>query len=121
MESPEKPKGVYERLREFWARWGFAAVGAVLFIFVGIGGSAILDNRTEARRKVQLISFGSLVQTRLTRELDNALFLTEGLRSYLTVRQGSLDRVEVESILRQLFQDSRHGRNFGVAVGYRLL
>jgi diguanylate cyclase (GGDEF)-like protein len=121
MDSPEQPKGLRERVRGFWVRWGYAAVGAVFFLVVGFGGSSILDSRFEARRKVELMGFGSLLQTRLTRELDNALFLTGGLKSYLTVREGKLDRREVDAILKKLFEDSRHVRNFGVAVGYRLI
>ena len=121
MDSPEQPKGLRERVRGFWVRWGYAAVGAVFFLVVGFGGSSILDSRFEARRKVELMAFGSLLQTRLTRELDNALFLTGGLKSYLAVREGKLDRREVDAILKKLFEDSRHVRNFGVAVGYRLI
>lgn len=121
MDHPEQPKGIRERLRAYWVRWGFAGTGAAFFLLVGFGGSAILDNRFDARRKVELISFGSLLQTRLTRELDNALFLTGGLRSYLVVREGKLDRREVEAILKTLFEESSHVRNFGVAVGYHLI
>jgi len=120
MVSPQEPKGSRERLRGFWARWGFVAVGAVFFLLVGIGGNAIVNSRFEARRKVELMSFASLVQTRLTRELDAALFLTGSLKSYLAVREGVLDRREVDAILEKLFEEARHVRNFGVAVGYEL-
>jgi diguanylate cyclase (GGDEF)-like protein len=120
MESPEEPKGVRERLREFWTRWGYAAVGAAFFVLVGIGGTAIVDSRSEARRKVELISFGSLVQTRLTRELNAPLVLTGGLKSYLVVRNGVLNRREVDAILEKLFGEAHHVRNFGVAIGYQL-
>ena len=121
MDSPEQPKDLRERVRGLWARWGYAAVGAVFFLLVGLGGSSILDSRFETRRKVELIAFGSLLQTRLTRELENALALTGGLKSYLAVREGKLDRREVDAVLKKLFEDSRHVRNFGVAVGYRLI
>jgi diguanylate cyclase (GGDEF)-like protein len=121
MDSAEQPKSVRERLRDFWVRWGYAAVGAVLFLLVAVVGNSILDNRFEARRKVELMAFGAILQTRLTRDLDNALFLTGGLKSYLAVREGKLDRREVDAILKNLFEDSRHVRNFGVAVGYRLI
>src|SRR5215831_3079441 len=120
MEPQEEPKGFRERLHDVWARWGFAAVGWAFFILVGVGGSAIVDSRAEARRKVELISFGSLVQTRLTRELNAPLFLTGGLKSYLVVRNGVLNRREVDAILEKLFDEARHVRNFGVAVGYKL-
>jgi diguanylate cyclase (GGDEF)-like protein len=121
MVSAEGPNSVRERLRGFWVRWGYAAMGASIFLVVGLAGNAVLDARIEGNRKVELISFGSLLQTRLTRELDNALFLTGGLKSYLVVRQGVLVRSEVDAILRQLYHDARHVRNFGVAVGYRLI
>jgi diguanylate cyclase (GGDEF)-like protein len=121
MVSPEEPKGVRERLRGYWARWGYAAVGAAFFLLVGLVGTTIVDNRFDARRRVELISFASLVQTRLTHELDAALFLTGGLKSYLVVRDGALDRREVDAILEKLFDEARHVRNFGVAVGYQLL
>ena len=120
MESPQEPKGFRERLHGYWMRWGFAAVAAAFFVVVGFGASAIVDSRFEARRRVDLISFGSLVQTRLTRELDAALFLTGSLKSYLAVRDGKLDRREVDAILQKLFEEARHVRNFGVAVGYEL-
>jgi diguanylate cyclase (GGDEF)-like protein len=121
MVSPEEPKGVRERLRGLWARWGYAAVGAAFFLLVGLSGNSLVDNRFEARRRVELISLGSLLQTRLARELDAALFLTGGLKSYLAVRDGKLDRREVDAILEKLFDEARHVRNFGVAVGYQLL
>jgi diguanylate cyclase (GGDEF)-like protein len=120
MESPQEPKGFRERLRGYWMRWGFAAVAAAFFVVVGFGASVIVDSRFEARRRVDLISFGSLVQTRLARELDAALFLTGSLKSYLAVRDGKLDRREVDAILQKLFEEARHVRNFGVAVGYEL-
>jgi diguanylate cyclase (GGDEF)-like protein len=120
MESPQEPKGFRERLRGYWMRWGFAAVAAAFFVVVGFGASVIVDSRFEARRRVDLISFGLLVQTRLARELDAALFLTGSLKSYLAVRDGKLDRREVDAILQKLFEEARHVRNFGVAVGYEL-
>ena len=120
MDSPQEPKGFRERLRGYWMRWGFAAVGAVFFLLVGLSGNSLVDNRFEARRRVELISFGSLLQTRLTRELDAALFLTGSLKSYLAVRDGKLDRREVDAILQKLFEEASHVRNFGVAVGYEL-
>jgi diguanylate cyclase (GGDEF)-like protein len=121
MVSAEESKAVRERLRGFWVRWGYATIGALVLFVVGLVGDFVLDSRIEGRRKVELMSFGSILQTRLTRELDSALFLTGGLKSYLTVRQGVLARSEVDAILEQLYHDSRHVRNFGVAVGYKLL
>ena len=98
-------------------------LGIGVFAAVAFAGSTVLDlesGRLEARRKVELVSFGSLLRARLTRELDSVLFLTSGLNSYLVVRGGNIERGEVEAILARLHADSRHVRNFGVAVGYTL-
>jgi len=128
MDSVEEPRSglrrIGEGLRKFWLRRASAVAGAALFLGVGLGGDAVLEiekSRIEARRKVELVSFGSLLRARLTRELANALFLTSGLKSYLAVREGIVERREVNAILERLFKDSRHVRNFGVAVGYRLI
>jgi sensor domain CHASE-containing protein len=88
-----------------------------------IGGTLIINlqaREIEARNKVDLLVLGSALQARLSRELNSVLFLSSGLSSYLAVRRASLDRAEVESILEALHRDSRHVRNFAVAVGYRI-
>jgi diguanylate cyclase (GGDEF)-like protein len=110
-------------LKGFWTRRRFAMAGIAFFLLVTLGGGAILDleaSRLEARRSVELVSFGSLLQARLTRELRSALSLTGGLKSYLAVREGRLDPREVNAILEKLYGETRYVRNFGVAVGYRL-
>jgi diguanylate cyclase (GGDEF)-like protein len=111
-----------ERFDAFWIRWGLALIGFAFFLAVVLAGSAVLSleaNRLDARRKVELVSFGSLLQARLHRELSGALFLASGLSSYLAVRAGKLDRREVEAILARLYADARHVRYFGIVVGYR--
>src|SRR5690349_13195854 len=109
-ELEAAPMRLRDRLHGLWARWGFATVGAAFLLLVGVVGTAIIDSRFEQRRKFELMSFGSLVQTRLTRDLGNALFLTGGLKSYLTVREGVLNSREVNAILARLYEDSRHVR-----------
>jgi len=112
-----------ERQKGFRIRGGFAAAGIAFFLLVALGGSAILDleaNRLEARRSVELVSFGALLQAQLTRELRGALSLTSGLKSYLAVREGRLDPREVQAILENLYGETRYARNIGIAVGYRV-
>lgn len=114
---------MHERFDGFWVRWGLALTGFAFFLVVVMAGSAVLDletSRLDARRKVELISFGALLQARLSHELSGVLFLASGLSSYLAVREGNLNRSEVEAILARLYEGSRYVRNFGVAVGYTL-
>ncbi len=127
MASPDPAASRLQRLRAVlgaaWTRGGAALLGVGAFAAVAITGNAVLNlesGRHEARRKVELVSFGSLLRARLTRELDAVLFLTSGLNAYLVVRGGKVERAELQAILARLHADSRHVRNFGVAVGYRL-
>jgi len=60
------------------------------------------------------------MRARLMRELNSVLYLTSGLKSYLSVRHNQLQRDEVEGILAGLYNDARHVRNFGIAVGHTL-
>ncbi|MGJ4748502.1 hypothetical protein ACQV5M_19230, partial [Leptospira sp. SA-E8] len=60
------------------------------------------------------------MRVRLGSELNAQLNLNSGLAAYLVVRNNSLDRREVQAILAELHHQSRHVRNFGVAVGYYL-
>ncbi len=111
-----------ERLNAFWVRWGLALIGFTFFLAVALAGSAVLNletNRLDARQRVELVSFGSLLQARLNRELSGVLFLASGLSSYLAVREGKLNRSEVEAILARLYAEARHVRYFGIVVGYR--
>ena len=98
-------------------------IAAGVFLAVALAGTLTLGMHTgemEARRKVDLLVFGTTLQARLSRELTGALFITSSLRSYLAVRRGDLQRDEVEAILASLYRESRHVRNFAVAVGYRV-
>ena len=110
-------------LKSVWTRWGLPLVGGVVFLAVVLAGSSGLNmemNRAEAQRKADMVSLGSLLQTRLVRELGDVLSPIVGLNSYLVVRGGRLNRREVDAILERLYGSVRHVRNFGVAVGTQI-
>lgn len=117
------PKAADETLPETQPRlmhWLYAILVSAAVI---TGGSLIVNLQTrdiEARRQIELLQLGSTIRARLNRELSSVLYLTSGLSSYLTVRHDSLQRTEIESILAALYRDSRHVRNFAIAVGYTL-
>ena len=110
-------------IKTLWTRWGLPLVGGVVFLAVVLAGSSGLNmemNRVEAQRKTDLISLGSLLQTRLIRELGGVLSPIVGLNSYLVVRGGNLDRPEMEALLERLHGSVRHIQNFSIAVGSRI-
>ena len=107
-------------IKTVWTRWGLPLVGGVVFLAVVLAGSSGLDmemRRIEAQKKADLTSLGSLLQTRLIRELGDVLSPLVGLNSYLVVRGGNLNRREVQAILERLHGSVRHARNFSIAIG----
>jgi diguanylate cyclase (GGDEF)-like protein len=109
--------------RPLWLRLGHVGASiAVLALLIAVGNFVfnLQESRLAAREKVELIGFASSLRARIDRELTSVLFLTSGLKSYLTVRHGNLDRGEVQDILASLFQMGRHLRNLAIAEGYRV-
>jgi diguanylate cyclase (GGDEF)-like protein len=80
----------------------------------------LMQRELQARARADALGFASALRAGIERELNAVLYLSSGLASYLTVRHNSLDDGEVQAILAHLFRDSRHVRNFGVAVGHHL-
>ena len=110
-------------LRTIWTRWGLPLVGGVVFLAVVLAGNSGLNmemNRIEAQKRADLTSLGSLLQTRLIRELGDVLSPIVGLNSYLVVRGGNLNRGEVNAILERLHGSVRHVQSFGIAVGTQI-
>lgn len=101
------------------------ARGVGLLVFLGLVAAAeVLLNfqagETEAEARMAALAHASTLRARVDRELNAVLFLSSGLSGYLVVRNRHLDPREVQDILAVLHRESRHVRNFGVAVGYRL-
>jgi diguanylate cyclase len=110
-------------LKTVWTRWGLPLVGGVVFLAVVLAGNSGLNmemKRLEAQKRADLTSLGSLLQTRLIRELGDVLASIVGLNSYLVVRGGNLNRRVVDALLERLYGSVRHVRNFGIAVGTQI-
>ncbi len=114
---------MYPDTRGLRPRPGQWLIPAAVCLTVIIAGTLVINLQSreiEARHKIDLLVQGSSIRARLSRELNRVLYLTSGLSSYLTVRHSDLQREEVEAILAALFRDSRHVRNFAIAVGHRI-
>lgn len=103
-----------------WLHWLIAVAVSLVVVVAGTLVVNLQSKEIEARRKVDVLVQASSMRARLSRELNKVLYLTSGLRSYISVRHQDLRRDEVEAILAALFRDSNHVRNFAVAVGYRV-
>jgi diguanylate cyclase (GGDEF)-like protein len=98
-------------------------IAFVVFFAVICAGTWMLDleaSERDSRRKVDLVVQGTALRSQMNRELNRVLYLTSGLRSYLVVRQKTLERDEIENILAAMYAESQHIKNFAVAVGHRI-
>ena len=99
-------------------------IGAVFvfFLFIAFGEMFLSyqSNELKNQQRMQTISYASLLRARAERELNSLLYLNSGLGSYLVVRNKNIQAKEVNDILAVLYRSSRHVRNFGIAIGYRL-
>jgi diguanylate cyclase (GGDEF)-like protein len=101
------------------ARWMHLLAGLVIFAVTlasGLYAQQLELRDRDAQRRVQLVTLGASLRAAMTRELSSVLYLSSGLRSYLTVRHASLAPDEIQRILADLFRSARHVRNFSVAV-----
>ncbi len=105
-------------------RAGALTSAIIVFAMLLAGGEAILRSQLQERqnkRHIETLSYATTLRVRLERELNALLYLNSGLGAYLVVRNNNMQRDEIQDILAVLHRNSRHIRNFGVAVGYRLL
>src|SRR3990167_3093539 len=78
------------------------------------------SGKIEANRRSEAVSYGSMLRTQVDRELNALLFVSGGLASYLNVYHDELDPAKVQAILADLYARTKHVRNLGIAVGYRM-
>lgn len=95
----------------------------VLVLAMSLGEAFLQAQQHEAegQRRVEMASYTAMLRARMERELYSLLYLSSGLGSYLVVRNNSIEPKELGDILAVMYKSSRHVRNFGIAVGYRLI
>lgn len=105
------------------SRSGPVVWAAMLLFVLGAGVEYMLHLhglKVEQESRLGAVVFAAQLRAQVDRELNAAIFLTSGLSSYLTVRHDTLNPRELERILAAIHSGTRHIRNFGIAVGYRL-
>lgn len=78
------------------------------------------SRETESERRTAALTYASHLRARVDRELNTVLYLSSGLTSYLVVRHQQLDPREMRDILATLYGNSRHIRNFSIAIGHKV-
>lgn len=96
----------------------------VVLVLMQVAGEVVLRSLLQDRaskRQLETLSYATTLRVRLERELSALLNLNNGLAAYLAVRNSTVEPREVQAILAELYRNSHHVRNFGVAVGYRVM
>ena len=101
-------------------------IAATLFIFVAVLGGGeyallLAEQRATADRRGAAVAAASALGTSLSHELASVLYLNSGLRAYLISHDARLEPGDIDRTLSILYASARHVRNFGVAVGYRVM
>lgn len=97
-----------------------AALAFLLVLALGDMTVRMHARDKDNERRLDAISRAAIFRAKVERELNSVLYLSSGLGGYLTVRNDTIARREINDILARLHRSSRNVRNFGIAVGYRL-
>jgi diguanylate cyclase (GGDEF)-like protein len=102
--------------------FAFLAAASALIVVLALGEMTmrVQSQERDNERRMDAVSRAAVLRAKVERELNSLLYLSSGLGSYLMVRNDSIQGKEVNDILAMLHRSSRHVRNFGVAIGYRL-
>ncbi len=102
-------------------KWHGAAFITAVLVFIFFHFLIELQNQKyKAEETLKSSIYANLLWAKVDRELNSLLFISNGLASYITVYQDELKPDKINLILKDLWQRSKHVRNLGVAVGYRL-
>jgi diguanylate cyclase (GGDEF)-like protein len=102
--------------------YALLAAASALLVVLALGEMTlrVQSMDREGERRMEAVAHTAVLRAKVERELNSLLYLSSGLGSYLMVRNDSIQGKEINNILAMLHRSSRHVRNFGVAIGYRL-
>jgi len=97
-----------------------AAVASMLVLVLCQYLIQLQDKRYQADEQLRSAVYGNLLWTEVDRELNSLLFISNGMASYINAYQDQLDPKRIKAILKDLWHQTRHVRNLGVAIGYQV-
>ena len=102
------------------ASFAYAFLTFVLFISIFELLVSAEYEKAETRITIEATDYANSLKTKVDRELNALLFVSNGLSSYLTVYHNQLDSKKLMAMLADLYDTTKHVRNLAVAVGYKL-
>lgn len=113
--SPDQPPKPLPKLRNAWFAAFVVFLVSILIVELLVKGEF---EKIQTKADLDAVAYGSVLRTRVDRELNKLLYITVGLESYLHVYHTQLEREKITQILADLYKRGRHLRNVAVAVGY---
>lgn len=106
-------------------RWNLkclvVAAVTVLVVFLFLNHFLHLQKqKLQADEALKSSVYGNLLWTEVDRELNSLLFISNGMASFISAYRDDLRPEKIKFILKDLWQRSKHVRNLGVAVGYKI-
>jgi len=97
-----------------------AAVASMLVLLLCQYLIQLQKHRYQADEQLRSAVYGNLLWTEVDRELNSLLFISNGMASYINVYHDQLEPKKIKAVLKDLWLQTKHVRNLGVAVGYKL-
>jgi diguanylate cyclase (GGDEF)-like protein len=96
-----------------------SAVFIVFFVMFEVLISAE-SAKADAKLRVAASHYVATLKSKVDRELNTLLFVSNGLSSYLTIYYHELDHQRVQNVLADLYTRTNNVRNLAIAVGYTI-
>lgn len=121
MSGQERGRGGMQEKAGRWHR------GAVVVALVALLPLLLLEvaiwagqNASEQRQHAQTRQVAEELRGRLDGEFNAAIYMNRALAAFLVAGRGQVDDAQLALLLPQLYQSSRHIRNFALAIDTRI-
>lgn len=99
----------------------FAAIVFIVFLVIFEELYRAEAHKAEAKLKIETINYTTTLQSKVDRELNALLFVSNGLSSYITIYHRDLEHQKVQNVLADLYSRTKNVRNLAIAVGYKII
>ncbi len=103
----------------------FVSISYAIVVFVvSVSISQFIINaeydQAQVKAKIATAYYANTLKTKVDRELNALLSVSNGLSSYLTVYHQELKAEKIKAMLADMYMRTKHVRNLGIAVGYKI-
>ncbi|MDP3609866.1 MAG: diguanylate cyclase [Methylophilus sp.] len=98
----------------------FTGIVLVLFLLIFEILISAESHKADAKLNIEAANYTAALKSKVDRELNALLFVSNGLSSYLTIYHRNLEQQKVQNLLADLYARTKNVRNLAVAVGYKI-